>query len=162
MKIKSQKDFFSGLLFMGVGLAFVSGATRYEIGSAAQMGPGYFPLVLGSLLAVLGIVLAMTALVVETETGDPVGPWAWRPLFFVLSANLAFGALLGGVPALGLRPMGLIVAIFALVVITSFAGREFHLRNVLLLATGLAAASYVGFVWALQLQMQAWPYFIAG
>ncbi len=157
MKIKSQKNFFSGLLFMVVGIAFAWGATRYDVGTAAQMGPGYFPLALGSLMAILGIVLAMTALVVETETGDPVGRWAWRPLFFVLLANVSFGALLGGLPAIGLRPMGLIVAIVALVLIASLASKKVHLRGALVLAIVLAVGCYVGFIWALQLPMQVWP-----
>ena len=54
MNIKSQKDFFSGLMFMGVGVAFAWGSSGYTIGSSARMGPGYFPLALGVLLAVLG------------------------------------------------------------------------------------------------------------
>ena len=51
MNIKSQKDFFSGLMFMGFGVAFAWGSSSYTIGSGARMGPGYFPLVLGVLLA---------------------------------------------------------------------------------------------------------------
>ena len=54
MNIKSQKDFFSGLMFMGVGVAFAWGASSYTIGNGARMGPGYFPLALGVLLAILG------------------------------------------------------------------------------------------------------------
>ncbi len=54
MKIKSQKDFFSGLMFMGVGVAFAWGATTYNVGNGARMGPGYFPLLLGILLALIG------------------------------------------------------------------------------------------------------------
>ena len=46
MKIKSQKDFFAGLMFMGVGVAFAWGATTYNVGNGARMGPGYFPLLL--------------------------------------------------------------------------------------------------------------------
>lgn len=67
MNIKSQKDFFSGLMFMVLGAAFAWGATKYSIGTGARMGPGYFPLMLGILLAVLGGVITFKALVVETE-----------------------------------------------------------------------------------------------
>jgi hypothetical protein len=161
VKIKSQKNFFSGLLFMVVGVAFAWGATSYDVGTAAQMGPGYFPLVLGALMAILGIVLAMTALVVETETGDPVGRWAWRPLFLVLLSNVAFGALLGGLPLVGLQPMGLVVAIVATVLIASLASRAFKLRDALLLAIVLAAGSYIAFIWVLQWQIPAWPAFVS-
>ena len=58
MKIKSQKDFLSGLMFLVVGGIFAWGATSYSIGTGARMGPGYFPLLLGVLLAVLGAIVA--------------------------------------------------------------------------------------------------------
>ena len=94
MSIKSQKDFFSGLMFMVVGGGFAWGATTYNVGTGARMGPGYFPLVLGVVLAILGAAITFKAMVVETETGDKIGAWAWKPIFFVLGANLLFGVLL--------------------------------------------------------------------
>ncbi|OYQ43018.1 hypothetical protein CHU94_00815, partial [Rhodoferax sp. TH121] len=84
MNIKSQKDFFSGLMFMGVGVAFAWGATGYTLGDGARMGPGYFPLALGVLLAFLGSIITFKALVVETADGDKVGKIAWKPLFFII------------------------------------------------------------------------------
>lgn len=162
MKIKSRKDFFSGLMFLFVGIAFAWGSTNYTIGSGARMGPGYFPLMLGIVMVILGACLTMTAMTVETETGDPVGKWAWKPLGFVIVANLLFGILLGGLPSIGLPAMGLIIAIFALVLIGSMAGSEFKLVPTLILATVLAIGSYVAFIWALKLQMQVWPTFITG
>jgi hypothetical protein len=162
VKIKSHKDFFSGLMFLFVGIAFAWGATNYTIGSGARMGPGYFPLVLGVVMAIMGAVLTMTALVVETVTGDPIGKWAWKPLFFVIIANLLFGILLGGLPSLGLPAMGLIVAIYVLVIVGSMAGSEFKLVPSIILATALAIGSYVAFIWGLNLQMQVWPTFITG
>ena len=94
--------------------------------------------------------------------GDPVGSIAWRPLVFVIGANLAFGALLVGVPALGIPAFGLIVAIYALVLIASYARKEANFKECLILATVLAVGSYVVFVWALSLQFPVWPSFIAG
>jgi hypothetical protein len=108
VKIKSQKDFFAGLMFLVVGLGFAWGATTYNIGTGARMGPGYFPLLLGILLAVLGLAIVLEALVVETEDGEKVGKIGWKPLFFIIAANVAFGVLLGGLPSIGLPAMGLI------------------------------------------------------
>jgi len=162
MKIKSQKDFFAGLMFMAVGGAFAWGSTNYQIGTGARMGPGYFPLLLGVLLALIGAVVTFKATVVETEDGDPIGRWAWKPLVFILAANFAFGILLGGLPSLGIPPMGLIVAIYALTFIASLAGDQFKPLEVAILATILAVGSYAAFVWALKLQFQVWPSFIAG
>ena len=77
MHIKSQKDFFSGLLFIIVGVAFAWGATSYKVGDAARMGPGYFPLLLGILMAIIGIAVTFYSLVVETEDGEKIGSFAW-------------------------------------------------------------------------------------
>jgi hypothetical protein len=162
MNIKSQKDFFSGLMFMGVGAAFAWGATTYSIGSGARMGPGYFPLVLGLLLAMLGAIITFKALVIETEDGEKMGAWAWKPLFFIIVANLVFGVLLGGLPSIKLPAMGMIAAIYALTFIASLAGEEFKLKEVVILATVLAVMSYLGFIVLLKLQFLAWPAFITG
>ena len=162
MNIKSQKDFFAGLMFMSVGLAFAWGATNYTIGTGARMGPGYFPLILGIVLAAIGGFVAFRALVVETPDGDPIGKWAWKPMILIILANLVFGVLLGGIPSLGVPAMGLIAAIYALTIISASAGTQFKLVEVLILATVLAAGSYFAFVWGLNLQFQVWPSFISG
>ncbi|MDM0114174.1 tripartite tricarboxylate transporter TctB family protein [Variovorax sp. J22R133] len=162
MKIKSQRDFFAGLMFAATGVAFAWGATTYSVGNGARMGPGYFPLWLGIVMAVIGIVIMFTAMSVETADGEPIGKWAWKQVVYILGANLAFGFLLGGLPSVGIPAMGLIIGIYALVIISSLAGSEFHLRDVLILATVLAIGSYVAFIWALKLQIQVWPTFITG
>ena len=162
MKIKSQKDFFSGLMFTVVGVAFAWGATTYTVGSGARMGPGYFPLMLGILMALIGLGIMFTGLSVETTDGEKIGKWAWKQVVFILGANLAFGVLLGGLPSIGVPAMGMIIAIYALVIISSLAGHEFKLPSVLILATVLAVGSYVAFIWALKLQIQVWPTFITG
>lgn len=162
MKIKSQKDFFSGLMFLGIGIAFAWGATNYTVGTGARMGPGYFPLMLGILMTVIGAIIMFKATVVETESGDKIGKWAWKPLSLILLANFTFGVLLGGLPSLGIPAMGLIIAIYALTIISSLAGEHFNIKSVLALATALAVGSYVAFIWALKLQIQVWPTFITG
>ena len=162
MNIKSQKDFFSGLMFMGTGVAFAWGATTYNVGSGARMGPGYFPLMLGVLMAILGSVITFKSLVVETEGGDKIGKWAWKPLSFIILANLIFGVLLGGLPSVKLPAMGMIVAIYALTFISSMAETGWKAKNTFILATVLAAGSYLAFVVVLKLQFPVWPTFITG
>ena len=162
MNIKSQKDFFAGLMFMGVGVAFAWGATTYNIGTGARMGPGYFPLMLGVLMAVLGAAITFKALVLETDRGDKIGKWAWKPLVFVIAANVVFGVLLAGVPALKIPAFGLIVAIYAVTFIASMAEEGWKVKNTFVLATVLAIGSYLAFVLALKLQFPVWPAFITG
>ncbi len=162
MKIKSQKDFFSGLMFTVVGASFAYGATNYNIGTGGRMGPGYFPLLLGVILAVLGGAIMFKALVVETQTGDKIGKWAWKPLFFIIAANLLFGILLGGLPSLGIPAMGLIAAIFGVTIVASLAGDTFNLKEVLILSVVLSIGSYLAFIMLLKLQFPVWPTFIVG
>ena len=162
MKIKSQKDFFSGLMFTVVGAAFALGATTYTVGNGARMGPGYFPLVLGILLAILGAIVMFKALVVETDGGDKIGKFAWKPLFFVTASNVLFGILLGGLPSLKIPAMGLVAALYGLTVVASLAGERFNLKEVLILATILSIGSYLAFIVLLKLQFPVWPTFITG
>lgn len=162
MNIKSQKDFFSGLMFMGVGGAFAWGATTYNVGEGARMGPGYFPLMLGILLAVIGAAITFTSLVVEAEGGGKIGKWAWKPLFFIILANVVFGILLAGLPSIKLPAMGMIVAIYALTFIASVAEAGWKFKTTFILATVLAIGSYLAFVVALKLQFPVWPAFITG
>ena len=162
MDIKSQKDFFSGLMFMGVGIAFAWGASTYTIGQGARMGPGYFPLMLGVVMALLGMAITFKSLVVEVEGGDKIGKFAWRPLCYIIAANLLFGVLLGGLPSIKLPAMGMIAAIYGLTIVSANAGTEFKLKEVLILATILAVGSYLAFIKLLKLQIPVWPTFIAG
>lgn len=161
MRIKSQRDFFAGLMFSAVGVAFAWGATHYSIGSGARMGPGYFPLMLGILLAILGLIIVFGALVVETEDGEPVGRIAWKPLGFIIGSNILFGILLAGLPSVGIPAFGLIVAIYGLTFVAAMAGDEFKAKEVAILATILALGSYLAFVVLLKLQFPVWPSFIS-
>ena len=149
MKIKSQKDFWSGLMFLMIGLAFAWGATEYSFGSSASPGPGYFPFCLGLLLALLGGLLLFKALSIEADGGDPIGKVAWKPLLILVTAILAFG--------LGLERLGLVVTLPILVVMAAWAGDEFRWRDALLNALVLTAGSWVIFVWGLKLAIPVWP-----
>lgn len=160
MALASQKDFFSGLMFTAVGASFALGARSYEVGEAARMGPGYFPLMLGVILSILGVIITIQSFTKGGPGGDKIGAFAWRPLAMVLGANLAFGALLVGVPALGFPAFGLIVAIYALVLIASMAQPGFEIKPTLILATILAVGSYLAFVKLLNLQFPVWPAFL--
>jgi hypothetical protein len=162
VNIKSQKDFFAGLMFMGVGVAFAWGATTYNVGTGARMGPGYFPLMLGVLLALIGAVITFKALVVETVGGDKIGKWAWKPLCYIIAANVVFGVLLAGLPAIKFPAFGMIVAIYVLTFVASMAEPGWKFKTTFILATILAVGSYLAFVLALKLQFPVWPSFITG
>ena len=152
MKIKSQKDFWSGLMFVVVGLSFAWGATNYSFGSSARPGPGYFPLGLGIILAGLGALTLFEALTIETEDGEPVGKFAWKPLGTILVAVLLFGFLL---PRLGMA-----LTIPVLVIVSSLAGDEFHWRDAIINSVILAIGSWAIFILGLKLVIPLWPTFL--
>ena len=149
MKIKSQKDFFAGLMFLVVGLGFAFGATHYSFGSAAKPGPGYFPFGLGLLLALLGGMVLFNALSIERDGGDRIGHIAWRPLIIIVGSIAMFGV--------ALPRLGLIVTLPLLVLLSSLAGDEFRLRDALVNAALLTVGSWGIFIWGLKLQMPLWP-----
>mgnify|MGYP000093043136 CR=1 FL=1 len=99
---------------------------------------------------------------VETEGGDKIGKLAWKPLGYIIAANLLFGILLGGLPSIKLPAMGLVLAIFGVTIVASLAGERFKLKEVLVLATILSIGSYMAFVMLLKLQFPVWPTFITG
>ncbi len=149
MKIKSQRDFWSGLMFLLVGLGFAWGATEYSFGSSARPGPGYFPFGLGLLLAVLGCMVLFKALTIESANGDPIGGVAWKPLLVIVASIIMFGVCL---PRLGLA-----ITLPLLIVISAMAGDEFGWRGAVINAAVLTLASWVIFVWGLNLVLPVWP-----
>lgn len=162
MKIKSQKDFFSGLMFTVVGGSFALGASHYSLGNGARMGPGYFPLLLGIVLALLGLAVIAKSFASGAADGDKIGKWAWRPLAYIIGANVLFGVMIGGLPSIGLPSMGMIAGIYALVIVASMAGEKFSLKEALILSTILSVGSYLAFIKLLNQQFPLWPAFITG
>ena len=171
MKIKSERDFWSGLMFIGVGVGFAIGATNYSMGPAcpandpcaanlwsrmsqlsAHPGAGYFPLGLSIILAILGSFVLFKSLTIESEGGDPVGAFAWRPLIIIVVAITVFGLML--------EPVGLALTVPVLIIITSLAGDEFRWKGVLISAFVLTVFSWLIFIYGLKLTIPLWPRFL--
>jgi vacuolar-type H+-ATPase subunit I/STV1 len=145
-KIPRPKDFYAGLLFVAFGVFAIVIARNYPLGSAARMGPGYFPRLLGILLIVLGAALSLTAL---RGRGPALPGWKWRPVSIVLLSVVAFG--------LALTHAGLVLSTIGLIAVASTASREFRFRESLLSGVLLAALSVGVFVIGLKLQLPIWP-----
>jgi hypothetical protein len=152
LKIKSQKDFWSGLMFIVVGVAFAWGALYYSFGTSARPGPAYFPFGLGVLMAILGGVVLFTGLTIETEDGDPIGPWAWKPLLVIVGSVAGFGVIL---PSLGMA-----VSLPLLVFVSAIAGDEFHWKDATINAANLTVGSWAIFIKGLGLTIPLWPAFL--
>ncbi|HEV8692139.1 MAG TPA: tripartite tricarboxylate transporter TctB family protein [Ideonella sp.] len=152
MKVKSQKDFWSGLMFVIVGGAFAIGALNYSFGSSARPGPAYFPFGLGVLLAILGAMILFESLTIETEDGEPIGAFAWKPLVVILASVLIFGFLL--------PRLGMVISLPLLVLVSSYASDEHTWLGSIINAVVLTVMSWAVFVLGLKLTIPMWPAFL--
>jgi hypothetical protein len=148
MKIKfsKNKDIFAGLVFFFCGVLSVYLARNYPMGTAARMGPGYFPSILGGVLAILGIIISVRSLWTISETIRPI---RLRPLALVIGAVVGFALLV--------KPLGLILATFVLVFFSCLGGWQFRLREVVLLSIVLILISVTFFIFGLGLPFNIWP-----
>ena len=144
--IRNPRDFNAGALFIAIGIATILLGSRYALGTAARMGPGYFPRILGILLIVLGGLLAFRAIRVP---GAGIPPFRWRPTLIVLGSVVLFGAIV--------RPVGVALSTVILIVTASAASHEFRPREALVAGVLLAALAVGVFVVGLQLQLPIWP-----
>ncbi len=151
MQIRNKRDFWSGIMFLILGLLFVVLSRQYQLGSAAKMGPGYFPTVLGGMLAVLGALICVAATSKSTPKTELLAV-GWRELVMVLVAVLVFALLL--------PKLGMVIALIALIFISAKASHEFGWRDTALATVFLLVLSYVVFVWGLELQFPVWPSFL--
>jgi len=144
--VRSPKDLLAGLLFIAAGIAAIAIAANYTLGTAARMGPGYFPRMLGMLLIVLGAILAARSL---RLTGPPLPGWKWRPVLVTLGSVVMFGLIVNRV--------GLVISTILLIVMASAASHEFRLRDAVISGIALAALAVGVFVIGLKLQIGIWP-----
>ena len=144
--IKNPRDFWAGVMFLTLGAMFAGVGFTYKIGTAARMGPGYFPVVLGVILLALGLAIAVSAL---RKEGSSVEKFHWRPIFWVLGSIIMFGVML--------KILGMLLAGFLQVLISSYGGPEFKLRTTILLALALVIFCALVFVVGLKLPIPMCP-----
>ena len=147
--IKNPRDFWAGVMFIVFGCLFAGVAlSTYKMGTAARMGPGYFPFVLGSILVILGAIITLTSFRRKNK-GPGVDKFYWKPVFWVLGSIVMFGLLL--------KIIGALLAGILVVVLSGFGSTEFKLRDVLLLGVGLTVFCAAVFVWGLGLPIPLCP-----
>jgi hypothetical protein len=165
LKIKSQQDWWAGLMFIAFGLFFILfslgtpefidsmvGAkliAGYQMGSSVRMGPAYFPAVLGGMLVFLGLLVVLDSI---AEEGPEVAKFHFRPLIFIAISSLAFAYLL--------KPLGLVLASVILIFICAYGGHEFKWKEVAIMSVVLAIFSVLVFVKGLSLPFPVCPDFI--
>jgi putative tricarboxylic transport membrane protein len=136
----NNKRFLSGLMFIGIGGVATWIAQDYPMGSALRMGPGYFPIVLGGIMALFGIY----EIVLGIMKSDPVkGNWSIRALIILPFAAVVFGIMM--------ENFGFIPALIALIFVSAAASREFKFLEVLVSAVVITVASVIVFIYGLGL-----------
>ncbi len=151
MQLRNKQDFWAGAMFVALGLGFAYQATSYQMGTAARMGPGYFPFWLGICLAVLGAVVALTALRPKA-TKTTVDKFDFKILGIIVGAVVLFGLLL--------QPLGLYLSLFILVVLSSLASHEFSWKVAVINAAFLVVFCWLAFIKGLGLIFPLWPSFL--
>jgi hypothetical protein len=145
VRVRSPQDFGAGLVFVLIGAAGIVFGQDLAVGSAARMGPGFFPMLLSCLIIAIGLVLSVRGVVID---GPPIERIHIRPLFAILAAILAFGALIDRI--------GLALTAALLTIGAAYAQRKVNLKETLLLAVGLALFTVAVFVYALSQPLPAW------
>ncbi|HEX4942894.1 MAG TPA: tripartite tricarboxylate transporter TctB family protein [Usitatibacteraceae bacterium] len=148
--IKNPRDFWAGVMFLALGVGFAGIAFTYKLGTAARMGPGFFPFFLGIIVAALGVGILIAAMNPK-NAGQHVDKFHWGPIFWVLMPIVVFGMLL---KILGMMIMGLFV-----VILSSIGSEEFKLRPTVYLAFGLVIFCSAVFVGGLKLPIPLCPSF---
>lgn len=146
MRNKDTRDIIGGLGLFAIGLYAAFQAMDYEFGRLTSMGPGYFPVGLGLLLAVLGLAIAVPAFFRE---GEPL-PVEWRTFALVVGSLLVFAA--------ALKLVGLVAATVLAVVVSTLADRETRWKGRLLIACGVAFVTYLVFAVGLSMVLPIWPW----
>ena len=144
--IRHPKDFWSGVLFTALGAFALVYGSKYTLGTAARMGPGYFPRILGILLVVLGLILALRSL---RSQGGPIPAWRWRPTLLVLGSVVLFGYIV--------QYLGMAISTVVLILVASAASHEFRYKEALISGVLLAALAVGVFVIGLGVQLPIWP-----
>ena len=149
--IRHPKDFWSGLLFVAFGIGAIVIGSNYALGTAARMGPGYFPRILGILLIVLGTLLMLRSVRLQ---GAPVPGFKWRPTLIVLGSVVVFGFVV--------QQVGLMLSTVGLIFFSSMASTEFRWKEALISGIFFAVLAIAVFVMGLKLQLPIWPAILVG
>lgn len=148
LAIRNQRAFASGALFLAFAVFFFVTALQYPAGTAAKMGPGYFPRALAIALAAIGLVVILSAVKPAAEA-QALRQWDLKGLAWITGSVILFGALL--------FPLGLVGALFVLVMVSSKASPEFTWTGALANAGVLIVLCLAVFVYGLGLPLPVWP-----
>jgi hypothetical protein len=151
MKLRNHRDFWAGIMFLAFGVLFMFWSRAYQMGTAAKMGPGYFPTVLGGIMAVLGLIIILGAFA-RSNPETKVGTIGFKEILLVVGAVGAFAFLLAH--------LGMVLAIIVMTFIAASASHEFKVKETAINAIVISILAYLVFAKGLEVQMPTWPAFL--
>jgi len=145
-KIYKEKDLLASLTFIFFGVMAFWINQDYPRGTIIRTGPGYFPMILSTILTILGLFIFLRSFWLNE---DLISSFAFRPLLFIIIAILSFAFLI--------RPLGIVLATLVMIIFSSLAGWDFRWREVLILYLFLVIFSYILFIYFLGISLKVWP-----
>lgn len=140
------EDIIAGIVTAAIGGFIIAEASTYSLGTLRQMGPGYFPIMIGTCMVILALIMVATA---RPSTGpQPIGMDQLRGILFVAAAFLAF--------AFTVETLGMLVSVFLAVFLSALGNRNTSARQATILAVGTAVVATLIFRVGLGLQIQAY------
>jgi hypothetical protein len=143
----NRPDLLASAIFIGLGVLVLWSTRDLPAGSAAMMGPGFMPLMIGSLIIVLGLIVGLMGLFKQVESIDPV---KLRPLLILLAAVGGF--------ALAAELAGFAIAAAGLIIFGSMADKAWRAREVFISSTVLTLFGLLVFIYGLDVQMPVGPF----
>ncbi len=132
-------------MFIAFGALAIFIASDYPYGTAARMGPGYFPTWIGIAMVILGLMITVSGF---REQGQGIGKWPWKAMILISIAFIFFGWSIDN--------LGFIIALFVMVTLAAMAGREYRWKEGIILAVVLIIGSWALFIKALELSFPLW------
>ena len=143
LKVKNVCDLYGGLVIALVGVTAMIASREYSMGTATQMGPGYFPFYLGAIAVLIGAAISATSFYTDGEAIEKI---SLRPLIMMSAAFFSFALLVD--------TAGFVIALLATVLCSSLAAKSFHFGEFLALSAVLIFGCVALFVWGLGLSFK--------
>ena len=146
LKIKNPQDFWCGIFFVALGMLALYLSRDLEFGSAFDMGPGFFPTWLGSIMIGFGVVIGGLAFKVpgEGDVGLALGEWAFRPWLALPGALVVYAFLMDA-------DVGFVPSLMVLIIGCALAHRDVHWLETIVLSVCVTAGAVAIFIYGIEM-----------
>ena len=144
-RVKAPQDFGAAIVIMLIGLAGLYFGADLTMGTAARMGPGYFPRLLSWLIVAIGAFVGLRSLTIDGPQIE--APWL-RPILFVCAAIIVYGYMMAW---FGLFPTAIVMTLIA-----AYARPQVNLMETIIFGVGMSLCTVLVFVYGLGQPLPPW------